>query len=86
MVTDFNYSDSFVARLAQVFSEKRSTYSSNDNDKSESSNVLEPITNAPPEVRNIIEQVLQAEKDKLYMKIPKFINDDILKIIKQEVQ
>lgn len=48
--------------------------------------VQEPITNAPPEVRQIIERVLQAEKDKLYMKVPRNINDDILKIIKEEVQ
>lgn len=48
--------------------------------------VQEPILNAPLEVRQIIERVLQAEKDKLYMKIPRNINDDILKIIKEEVQ
>jgi len=42
--------------------------------------VQEPITNAPPEVRKIIERVLQAEKDKLYMKVPRNINDDILKL------
>ncbi|MBW4665679.1 MAG: hypothetical protein KME01_16035 [Chroococcus sp. CMT-3BRIN-NPC107] len=45
-----------------------------------------PIANAPPEVRSIVEQVLQAEKDKLYMKSPWNINDDILKIIKEVVQ
>lgn len=48
--------------------------------------VQEPIINAPPEVQQIIERVLQAEKDKLYMKIPRHINDDILRIIKEEVQ
>ena len=48
--------------------------------------VEEPITNAPLEVRQIIEQVLQAEKDKLYMKIPRNINDDILRIVKEAVQ
>ncbi len=48
--------------------------------------VQSPITSAPPEVRKIIERVLQAEKDKLYMKIPRNINDDILKIVKEEVQ
>lgn len=48
--------------------------------------VQEPITLATPEVRKIIERVLQAEKDKLYMKTPRNINDDILKIIKEEVQ
>ena len=35
--------------------------------------VQEPITSAPPEVRQVIERVLQAEKDKLYMKIPRNI-------------
>lgn len=48
--------------------------------------VQEPITNAPPEVRRIIEQVLQLEKDKLYLKTPRNINDDILRIIKEVVQ
>ena len=48
--------------------------------------VQEPIMSAPPEVRQIIERVLQVEKDKLYMKIPRNINDDILKIVKDEVQ
>ena len=49
-------------------------------------NVQEPIVNAPPEVREILERVLQLEKDKLYLKAPRNINDDILKIIKQAVQ
>jgi hypothetical protein len=48
--------------------------------------VQEPISSAPPEIRRIIERVLQTEKDKLYMKAPRNINDDILKIIKEEVQ
>lgn len=48
--------------------------------------VQEPITGAPLEVRQIIERVLQAEKDKLYMKVPRNINDDVLKIIKEEVR
>lgn len=48
--------------------------------------VQEPIMSAPPEVRQIIERVLQVEKDKLYMKNPRNINDDILKIVKEEVQ
>ncbi len=48
--------------------------------------IQEPIASAPPGVRKIIERVLQAEKDKLYMKIPRNINDDILKIVKEEVQ
>jgi len=56
------------------------------NQESTINKVQEPITNAPPEVRQIIEQVLQAEKDKLYMKNPRHINDDILKIVKEAVQ
>lgn len=47
--------------------------------------VQEPIATAPPEVRRIIERVLKAERDKLYMKNPRHINDDILTIIKEEV-
>ncbi|KJH73129.1 hypothetical protein UH38_03470 [Aliterella atlantica CENA595] len=49
-------------------------------------NIQQPITSAPPQIQQIIERVLQAEKDKLYMKFPRNINDDILKIIKEEVQ
>ncbi len=48
--------------------------------------VQEPINSAPPEVRQIIERVKQAEKDKLYMKIPRYINDDILAIVKEAVR
>lgn len=48
--------------------------------------VQEPITSAPPEVRQIIERVLQAEKDKLHSKSPRNINDDILKIVKEAIQ
>lgn len=50
------------------------------------SDVQEPIISASPEVRQIIERVLQTEKDRLYMKSPRNINDDILKIVKEEVQ
>ena len=49
------------------------------------SDVQEPIATAPPEVRRIIERVLKAERDKLYLKNPRHINDDILTIIKEEV-
>ena len=48
--------------------------------------VQEPIINAPSEVRQIIERVLQLEKEKLYLKTPRNINDDIVKIIKEIVQ
>lgn len=48
--------------------------------------IQEPILNAPPEIRQIIERVLAAEKDKLYMKNPRNINDDILRIIKESIR
>jgi len=48
--------------------------------------VQAPLATAPPEVRQIIERVRQAEKDKLYMSKPKGINDDILTIIKECVK
>ena len=48
--------------------------------------VQEPIINAPSEVKEIIERVLSLEKDKLYMRSLKNINDDILQIIKSVIQ
>jgi hypothetical protein len=48
--------------------------------------IQEPIKNAPKPVKKIIEQVLKLEKDKLYLKTPRNINEDILKIIKKVVQ
>ena len=61
------------------------------NNNSQSSNsdltsVQKPITDASSEVKEIIEQVLQLEKDKLYLKTPRNINEDILNIIKKAVQ
>lgn len=82
MVMAFSYSNIPATVRPIVVSEKRSSY----NASLELGDVQEPILNAPPEVRQIIERVLQAEKDKLYMKVPRNINDDILKIIKEEVQ
>ena len=83
MVMAFSYSQGATAVVVpRVLSEKHSSYKTNLG----LNDVQEPITSAPPEVRQIIERVLQAEKDKLYMKQPRNINDDILKIIKEEVQ
>ena len=53
---------------------------------SDLTSIQEPITNAPPEVKQVIEQVLKIERDKLYLKTPRNINEDVLKIIKQAVQ
>lgn len=49
-------------------------------------NVQEPITNAPPDVREIIERVLQLEKDKLYLRSPRNINEDIVNLVKEVIQ
>jgi hypothetical protein len=48
--------------------------------------ISEPILTASPEVRQIIETVLKLEKEKLNQKNLRYINDDILKIIKEIVQ
>ncbi|WP_201026083.1 hypothetical protein [Mastigocoleus testarum] len=48
--------------------------------------VQEPIINAPPEVRQIIERVWQLEKSRLDKKSLSHINDDILAIVKEAVQ
>jgi hypothetical protein len=82
MVMIYSYSSDTAKVKPTLVTEKRSSY----NTEVGLSNVQEPIISAPPEVRQIIERVLQAEKDKLYMKFPRNINDDILKIIKEEVQ
>jgi hypothetical protein len=56
------------------------------NNDSNIDRVQEPIINAPIEVRQIIEKVLQLEKDKLYLKAPRNINDDVLRIVKEVIQ
>jgi len=48
--------------------------------------ITEPINQVEPEIRAIIEQVLQLEKEKLYQKNLRYINDDILNIIKENIQ
>ncbi|BAU41432.1 hypothetical protein [Leptolyngbya sp. O-77] len=48
--------------------------------------VMEPIESAPPEVKRLITRVLRAENDKLHLEKPMGINDDILQIVKEEVQ
>ncbi|CDM96962.1 MAG: hypothetical protein P5702_21150 [Limnospira sp. PMC 1291.21] len=78
----YQYSEGLIHAISNVFSEAKSTYGENANQTL----VHDPITDAPPEVREIIERVLQAERDKLYMKSPWNINDDVLKIIKEVIQ
>jgi uncharacterized protein (UPF0335 family) len=48
--------------------------------------IQEPINTASPEVKQIIQKVLKLEKEKIYLKAPRNINDDILKIIKEAIQ
>ncbi len=50
------------------------------------SNIQEPISSAAPEVKAIIQQVLKLEKDKIYLKTPRNIHEDILQIIKDVIQ
>jgi hypothetical protein len=48
--------------------------------------VQKPITSAPPEVRQIIDQVLALEQDRLDRNDRGVIQTDILNIIKEAVQ
>ncbi|MEG4507332.1 hypothetical protein QUA81_26625 [Microcoleus sp. F6_B4] len=78
----FRYGNSATPTIStEILAEKRSSYHTHQ----EFSDVQQPITSAPPEVRQIIERVLEIEKDKLYMRAPRHINDDILKIIKEAI-
>lgn len=56
------------------------------NKDSFSDKITQPIVSASPEVREIIERVLQLEKDKLYQKNLRYINDDVLTIVKEVIQ
>ena len=49
------------------------------------SDPLEPIKTAPTEVGNVIKKVLKLEHEHLYQDRPR-VNDDILRIIKDEVK
>ncbi|MEB3827558.1 hypothetical protein [Phormidium sp. CCY1219] len=78
------YDGGSISAKTSILAENDS--SSYNTDSVDLRDVQEPITSAPTEVRQIIERVLQAEKDKLYMKIPRNINDDILNIVKEAIQ
>lgn len=54
-------------------------------DKEALKKIEEPIINSPKEIQNIISQVLDAEKDKLYMDKPRVV-DDIVDIIKEVIK
>lgn len=76
------YSSGAVKAISTALAEKRASYEG----KLKLEDVEEPVNEASPQVQEIIVRILQLEKDKLYMKTPRFINDDILKIIKDVVQ
>jgi len=71
-----------IAKISRALAEKRSSYRS----KLKLNDVQEPINSAPEEVQQIIQRVLEVEKNKLYQKTPRYINDDILNIIKEVIQ
>ncbi|AFZ48028.1 hypothetical protein Cyast_2078 [Cyanobacterium stanieri PCC 7202] len=48
--------------------------------------INQPIQEAKPEIQIIIEQVLQLERERLYHNNNRHINDDIVKIIKQNIK
>jgi hypothetical protein len=48
--------------------------------------VQKPITTAPKEVQQIIQKVLELEKDRLDKNDRGHVNEDIVKIIKEAVQ
>ncbi|WP_017298302.1 hypothetical protein [Nodosilinea nodulosa] len=48
--------------------------------------VHQPIDTAPAEVRQIIQQVLEIEKDRLDRNERGLVNADILRIVKEAVQ
>ena len=48
--------------------------------------IQEPILKANPEVKAIIQRVLKLEKDRLYLKTPRNITEDIVHIIKDVIQ
>lgn len=80
------YSNGFMGRISRIFAAKKSGYQTTSTPSpSTHDSVLEPLKQASPEAQQVVKRVLQAEKDKLHMSSPRNINDDILKIIKEEV-
>jgi hypothetical protein len=56
------------------------------NEFSDLDSIQEPILKANPEVKAIIQRVLKLEKDRLYLKTPRNITEDIVHIIKDVIQ
>ena len=51
----------------------------------ETSFALEPLKRDPSHIREIIKRVLTLEHERLYLRQP-HLNDDIIKVIKEEVK
>lgn len=58
----------------------------NNNDRTSDRDIRTPIETAAPEVQQIIQKVLEIEKERLDKNDRGHINEDILKIIKEAVQ
>jgi hypothetical protein len=56
-----------------------------DSNESKSVDAFEPLKTGSPEISRIIAQILRLEQERLYQKTP-HLNDDILRIIKEEVK
>lgn len=56
------------------------------NEFSNLDSIQEPILQANSEVKAIIQRVLKLEKDRLYLKAPRNITEDIVHIIKDVIQ
>lgn len=46
---------------------------------------FQPLREAPGPIRTIIERVLTLEQERLYQRAPR-LNDDVLRVIKEEIQ
>ncbi|HIK38810.1 MAG: hypothetical protein NZ901_00075 [Geminocystis sp.] len=58
----------------------------NENTPDKLDDITTPIWEAPPHIRNIVQQVLQLEKMRISQKNLRYINEDVVKIIKQNIQ
>jgi len=47
-------------------------------------NAFEPLKDGPEHICRIIEKVLKLEQERLYQRVP-HLNDDVLRIIKEQV-
>ena len=58
-----------------------------DNNELESQplDAFQPLRDGPESVRNIIERVLKLEQERLYQRVPR-LNDDVLRVIKEEIR